>query len=76
MAYRRNVRRIEPLEALFDAAEGITPVARFLGLSAGTVSGWHGVPPEFVLRLEEKFGVSRHTLRPDVFGPAPEASAA
>ena len=27
------------------------------------------LPPEYVLTTEREFGVSRHVLRPDIFGP-------
>jgi DNA-binding transcriptional regulator YdaS (Cro superfamily) len=33
------------------------------------------VPPERVIDVETATGVSRHVLRPDVFGPPPRAAA-
>ena len=36
------------------------------------MAAWEKVPPELVLKIERHSGVSRHLLRPDVFGPAPE----
>lgn len=41
------------------------------GLTSQAVSQWKKVPPERVLDVEGVTGVSRHELRPDVFGPAP-----
>jgi DNA-binding transcriptional regulator YdaS (Cro superfamily) len=49
--------------------------ARAVGTSPQMVSYWltnsRPLPAEFVLKAEEAFGVSRHDLRPDIFGPAP-----
>lgn len=50
---------------------GIVALARALGLTKGAVSQWDKVPPEHVLTVESLTGVSRHVLRPDVFGPPP-----
>jgi DNA-binding transcriptional regulator YdaS (Cro superfamily) len=36
---------------------------------------WTAVPAERVLEIERLTGVSRHELRPDVFGPAPQEAA-
>lgn len=52
--------------------------AKILGI---TQSGlWRAVstgkcPANLVLRVEELSGVSRHELRPDIFGPAPAKQA-
>lgn len=35
------------------------------------ITMWVVVPPEHVLAVEKATGVSRHELRPDVFGPVP-----
>jgi DNA-binding transcriptional regulator YdaS (Cro superfamily) len=34
------------------------------------------VPAERVLEVEQLSGISRHELRPDVYGPAPRAADA
>ena len=39
------------------------------------VAGLRKVPAEHVLTIEARTGVSRHVLRPDVFGPAAEQGA-
>lgn len=49
-------------------------LAEHLGLQPSTVSQWKSVPPEHVLAVEAFTGLSRHDLRPDVFGPQPEAA--
>lgn len=61
-------------EALLTACEkagGQSALARALGLrSQGTVSGWIAkgrVPAERVLQIEQKTGVPRYALRPDLY---------
>lgn len=52
-------------------------LAQELGITHGAISQWSQVPSERVLDVERITGISRHELRPDVFGPAKqEASAA
>jgi DNA-binding transcriptional regulator YdaS (Cro superfamily) len=50
--------------------------AKLGGITPQAVSQWDRVPPARVLTIEELTGISRHELRPDIFGPSPEASAA
>ncbi|HGM7346205.1 TPA: transcriptional regulator [Stenotrophomonas maltophilia] len=53
-------------------------LASLLGIKAPSVSGWYErrrVPAERCIAIEKATGVSRHDLRPDVFGPAPLARA-
>lgn len=40
------------------------------------VTGRRRVSPKYARAIEARFGVSRHLLRPDVFGPAPDKEAA
>lgn len=50
--------------------------AAHLGITRGAVCQWDKVPTERVLQVEKISGVSRHELRPDVFGrPDTEAVA-
>jgi len=57
---------------------GQAGIARLLGVTPQAVNQWvsgnRPVPPRHVLAIEAATGVSRHELRPDVFGPAPVAS--
>lgn len=46
------------------------------GLTSQAVSQWKKIPAERVLDVESVTGISRHDLRPDVFGEAPETAAA
>jgi len=43
-----------------------------LGVQAPAISKWENgkVPPERVLDVEKITGISRHNLRPDIFGKA------
>ena len=52
-------------------AIGLGPLSKRLGISKQAVSlwQWKGVPAERVLAVEGVTGISRHELRPDVFGP-------
>lgn len=45
-------------------------LAAALSLSPSTILTWKDVPPRYVLTIEGVTGVSRHDLRPDVFGKA------
>lgn len=53
--------------------------ADLIGVTQPLVSYWLSrgqVGAQYVLTVEEKTGVSRHDLRPDIFGPAQDAAAA
>lgn len=47
-------------------------LARQLGISPSAVLQWDEVPVRRVLDVERVTGVSRHQLRPDIYGPAPQ----
>jgi DNA-binding transcriptional regulator YdaS (Cro superfamily) len=56
-------------------------MARICGVSQPTVWGWlktgRGLlPGEYVLKVEAATGISRHELRPDIFGVEPSQAAA
>lgn len=51
-------------------------LAQKLRIRPGAISQWDKVPAERVLAVEAATGVSRHALRPDVYGPAPRARRA
>lgn len=63
-----------------EAAGGVGPLARKLGISQPSVSGWSRVPADRVAAVEAATGVARALLRPDLFGAdqtpaAPDALA-
>lgn len=57
------------LEIVMDAAKGPAALAKRLGISCAAVSQWRRVPVARVLEVERITGVSRHDLRPDIYGP-------
>lgn len=55
-----------------DAAGGPVAVARHFDIRLTAIHQWRkrGIPPARVIDVEALTGVSRHELRPDVFGVA------
>ncbi len=67
-----------PIDAAIKAAGTQQALADKLGIRSASISEWKSrgrVPAERVLEIETQTGISRHELRPDVFGPAPAESA-
>ena len=68
---------MDPLTEYFNAERGRrVALADGLNISPGAVSQWDRVPAERVLEIERLTGISRHDLRPDVFGPPPDIKVA
>ncbi|MBZ5761546.1 helix-turn-helix domain-containing protein [Rhizobium sp. VS19-DR104.2] len=66
-------------KAIKDAGGPAALAKEIGGLTSQAVSQWKKVPAERVLEVERVTGISRHQLRPDVFGaatPAPISEAA
>ena len=61
------------LKRAIEAAGGVTALANALGIKPPSVSDWKRVPANRVLEVERLTGVSRHSLRPDVFGSGHQA---
>lgn len=65
----------EALNKAIDKAGGIKAVAAHFRIKVPAIYQWReyreGVPANRVLALEELTGISRHDLRPDIFGPTP-----
>ena len=55
---------------------GIVAMSLALGRSRAAASQWNQIPPEHVLEIERVSGISRHRLRPDIFGESPQSSQA
>jgi TorA maturation chaperone TorD len=55
------------LDEAIRAAGGVGALARKIGISQPSVSNWSRIPAERVLSVEAATGVSRDTLRPDLF---------
>lgn len=60
------------VEIAAEKAGGPIALAASLGIKHPALYSWKRVPAERVLQIEKLTGVSRHELRPDVFGPMPE----
>ncbi len=56
-------------------ASKLSDLAPERALTPQAISQWKRVPAERVLEVETLTGISRHDLRPDVFGPKAEAAA-
>lgn len=52
-------------------AGGSTKMAPFLGVTRQAIDQWPHVPAKHVLTVEALSGVSRYTLRPDIYGEPP-----
>lgn len=65
---------LTPVEKAIETLGGITKAAVALGIhNPSVVANWrlrNRVPAERVLDIERITGISRHELRPDIFGPA------
>lgn len=74
MRKRKNSapKRDIALELAIEAAGGISSLAQKLGMNKQAVWEWRRVPPKRAIAVEAATGgvVSRHRLRPDIFGPA------
>lgn len=67
---------IPSLDRAVEVAGSQSALAKALGIKPPSISGWYErgkVPVERCAAIEAATGVSRHDLRPDVFGPAPDA---
>lgn len=59
-----------PLDEAIKAYGSASGLARALGLDPSSCANWtSGVPPKWVLRVEELTGISRTRLRPDLYPP-------
>lgn len=64
--------RFPDLEVVLREERGtIARIAGFFGITHGAVAQWEKIPPERVLGVERVTGISRHELRPDIYGEAP-----
>ena len=70
-AYVSSMRDAALTSAL-EIAGGPSALARHFRISPSAVIQWDRVPPGRVLDVERHTGVSRHALRPDIYGPLPQ----
>lgn len=71
---------LDGLRKAIQVAGSQTELAKRIGKKQAHVWNWlhrdKKVPAESVLAIERETGVSRHDLRPDIFGPSPASAAA
>ena len=69
----------EALKRAITIASGQSALARLIGVKQAHIWNWlnktRRVPAEYVLRIEDATGVSRHDLRPDIYPPPATAPA-
>lgn len=65
----------DEIRKVADRIGGICAMSLKLGLSRAAVSQWKQIPLNRVRDVERLTGVSRHRLRPDVFGTRPSVRA-
>ena len=67
--------KLESLQRAVAIAGGQVALAKAIGLKQGHIWWWLNktkqASPGYVLAIEEATGVSKHDLRPDIFGPDP-----
>ncbi|MCJ2080725.1 Cro/CI family transcriptional regulator [Methylobacterium sp. J-090] len=61
------------LRQAIEVSGGATKLARALGITHQAVLKWRRLPAERVLDVERLSRVSRHDLRPDIYGDSPPA---
>lgn len=66
----------EALHRACDLLGSQSALAKKIGVRQSTLWHWlkrakRGAPAEFVPAIERATGISRHDLRPDIYGPAP-----
>lgn len=62
---------IEAVQKGAERAGGLMKLADAIGVRHQSFYSWHRVPAERVLAFEAATGMSRHELRPDIFGSRP-----
>lgn len=72
---QREDARDRGVTLAIEAAGGVGPLARKLGISQPSVSGWIRVPADRVAAVETATGVARALLRPDLFEAERTAAA-
>lgn len=70
---------IPPLYLAVQRAGGQTALAKLIGVKQQNVWDWlntgkRQASPKYAIAIEEATGVSKHDLRPDIFGPNPHSA--
>jgi len=64
---KKSVKHNLPLQLAVDAAGGWRALARLLGIKYQSLQKWRRIPADRVVAIEKVTGVSRETLRPDLY---------
>lgn len=71
---------VQAFAAAVEKADGQSRFARAVGCTPGNINQLLRkgslLPGKYVLKAEEFTGISRHLLRPDLYGPEPVEGAA
>ena len=70
MKVRRGV-----MAEIFHSEGMISKIARLCDVHTTAVSRWKRIPAKHVLAIEAETGISRHRIRPDIFGGEPGKKA-
>ena len=74
--YAFNLDMNEPCRKAKEIAGGPSALSKLIGgVTPQAVSQWDRVPVSRVLDVERVTGISRHELRPDVYGSQPQEAA-
>lgn len=68
---RQRMPRKDGLELALRATGSLSKLAEIVGVKVQSVAQWEQVPSWHCLTVEAATGVSRHDLRPDIYGPHP-----
>jgi DNA-binding transcriptional regulator YdaS (Cro superfamily) len=64
------------IQLAIDAAGGLRPLARQLGIKHSSIAAWARIPLRHLFTIEELTGIPREKLRPDIFKqPRPRLTA-
>lgn len=79
-AFRQPIAGFGPLGTWrVETDKSVTDAAKAAGVTPAMWSRWENnkrlVPAERAVKLEDAIGVSRHDMRPDIFGPKPSNAA-
>lgn len=56
------------IDDIIDRAGSKAKLARHLGIKHSSLYNWRRVPAARVIEIEKLTGISRHKIRPDIFG--------
>jgi DNA-binding transcriptional regulator YdaS (Cro superfamily) len=60
-------QRSEGVTLAIQAAGGLSPLARKLGMSQQALSEWRRIPADRILQVEAVTGIARERLRPELY---------